>query len=186
VANLSSIVVLAKFGRRRMLLTGDARGDKILEGLETAGALKAGGTMRVDLLKVAHHGSANNLDDDFFERIRARHYVFSGNGEHGNPERAAMEMLCRARGNEPFEIHLTYPLSEIDVMRKADWQKEQAKERRRKAQGQSETAPRQNWSPAKHGLTAFFKKPRLAKGQKIHVVDPKKPHVIDLLDPLGY
>lgn len=186
VANLSSIVVLAKFGRRRMLLTGDARGDKILEGLETVGALKAGGTMRVDLLKVAHHGSANNLDDDFFERIRARHYVFSGNGEHGNPERAAMEMLFRARGDEPFEIHLTYPLSEIDVKRKADWQKEQAKERRRKAQGQSETAPRQNWSPAKHGLTAFFKKPRLAKGQKIHVVDPKKPHVIDLLDPLGY
>ena len=51
------------------------------------GVLRTGGTMHVDLLKVPHHGSANNLDDDFFERITADHYVFSGDGEHGNPER---------------------------------------------------------------------------------------------------
>ena len=54
--------------------------------------------MHVDLLKVPHHGSANNLDDDFFERITADHYVFSGNGEHGNPERETLEMLFDARG----------------------------------------------------------------------------------------
>jgi hypothetical protein len=186
VANLSSIVVLARCGGRRMLLTGDARGDKILEGLEAVGALKPGRTMRVDLLKVPHHGSANNLDDDFFERIKARHYVFSGNGEHGNPERAAMEMLFRARGDEPFEIHFTYPLREIDVERKADWQRQQAIEKRRLAEGKTTKEPRKNWSPPKQGLTAFFKTTKLAKGQKIHVVGANKPHVIDLLDPLGY
>ena len=38
VPNLSSIVVLAKAGGKTILLTGDARGDKILEGLEQAGA----------------------------------------------------------------------------------------------------------------------------------------------------
>lgn len=37
VANLSSVVVLAAVGKKRMLLTGDARGDKILEGLELVG-----------------------------------------------------------------------------------------------------------------------------------------------------
>ena len=36
VPNLSSIVVLAKVGGKTILLTGDARGDKILEGLELA------------------------------------------------------------------------------------------------------------------------------------------------------
>jgi hypothetical protein len=87
VPNLSSVVVLAEAGDKRMLLTGDARGDKILKGLELVGVLRTGGTMHVDLLKVPHHGSANNLDDDFFERITADHYVFSGDGEHGNPER---------------------------------------------------------------------------------------------------
>jgi len=41
VSNLSSIVALAKAADKRMLLTGDARGDKILQGLQQAGLLGA-------------------------------------------------------------------------------------------------------------------------------------------------
>ena len=86
--------------------------------------------MHVDVLKVPHHGSANNLEHDFFERITADHYVFSGNGEHGNPERESLEMLFDARGRRRRStLHLTYPIDEIDVGRKKDWEKEQAKER---------------------------------------------------------
>jgi hypothetical protein len=55
--------------------------------------------------------------------------VFSGNGEHGNPEREALEMLFAARKNDPFQVHLTYPVEEIDVAREADWKKEQTKEK---------------------------------------------------------
>ena len=111
--------------------------------------------------------------------------MFSGNGEHGNPERETLEMLFDARGDEPFEIHLTYPIDEIDVARKKDWKKEQGKEKKRKAAG-SKKPVRPNWSPAANSLAAFFKKTPLAKGQKISVVDEKTPHVIDLLDPLGF
>lgn len=185
VPNLSSIVVLAELEDKRMLLTGDARGDKILQGLELTGVLKSGGTLHVDMLKVPHHGSSNNIDADFFERITADHYVFSGDGEHGNPERESMEMLFKARGTEPLQIHLTYPLKEIDTAREADWKKEQAKEKKRKSEG-SKKKVRENWSAAKHSLTGFFAKAKLAEGQKIHVVDEKNPHVIDLLDPLGF
>jgi hypothetical protein len=185
VPNLSSIVVLAKSGTKRMLLTGDARGDKILKGLELAGALKREKTMHVDVMKVPHHGSNNNLDDDFFERVTADHYVFSGDGEHGNPERESFEMLVDARGTDPFELHLTYPLAEIDAARKAEWQKMQAREKARKAKG-GKKQPRENWSAARHGLVSFFKAGRLGSGQRLRIVDAKKPHVIDLLDPLGY
>src|SRR5579864_2397842 len=76
-----------------MLLTGDARGDRILQGLELAGVLEAEGTRSIDILKVPHHGSDNNMTQGFFERLPARHYVFSGNGEHGNPERETLKML---------------------------------------------------------------------------------------------
>ena len=57
------------------------------KGLQFVGLFEPGESSKihVDLLKVPHHGSANNLDEDFFERITADHYVFSGNGEHGNP-----------------------------------------------------------------------------------------------------
>lgn len=185
VTNLSSIVVLARYGAKTMLLTGDARGDKILEGLESAGVLNKGGSMHVDVLKVPHHGSSNNLEPDFFGRIKADHLVFSGDGEHGNPERETMAMLFGARGGEPFEIHLTYPLDEIDTARKADWEKEQAKEKKRQAKG-SKKPVREDWSDAKHSLAAFFAGQKLADGQKITISDDKAPHLIDLLDPLGY
>jgi hypothetical protein len=185
VPNLSSIVVLAQAGGKKILLTGDARGDKILEGLELTGAMPAGGTLHVDILKVPHHGSSNNLDNDFFERIRADHYVMSGDGEHGNPERETMEMLFRARGGDPFELHLTYPVTKIDEGRKADWEKEQGKERARRERGSTKPL-REDWSPAKHSLSAFFDGHPLAAGQKIRIVEDGQPHVIDLLDPLGY
>jgi hypothetical protein len=185
VPNLSSIVVLGRAGGKTMLLTGDARGDKILKGLEAAGAMAKGGKLHVDVLKVPHHGSSNNLADDFFQRITAAHYVFSGDGEHGNPERESMEMLFKARGKNPLRIHLTYPIAEIDAGRKADWKKEQDKEKKKKADG-GKGSVRENWSPAKHGLAAFFETVKLAAGQKIDIVDAKKPHVIDLLEPLGF
>jgi len=183
VPNLSSVVVLAEASAKRMLLTGDARGDKILEGLELVGLLDPGGTMDIDVLKVPHHGSDNNLDDDFFERIIAKHYVFSGNGEHGNPERASLEMLFNARGNEPFVVHLTYPIDEIDVERKKNWEKEQAKEKTKKLTKPTAKV-RPNWSAKKHGLVTFFAETQLATGQEVKIVDESEPHVIDLLDPL--
>jgi hypothetical protein len=36
------------------------------------------------------------LDKDFFERITADHYAFSGDAEHDNPEREALRMLLNA------------------------------------------------------------------------------------------
>jgi hypothetical protein len=186
VPNLSSIVVLAKAGGKTMLLTGDARGDKILEGLEQIGLIDQGGTLHVDVLKVPHHGSANNVAPTFFRRITADHYVFSGDGEHGNPEREALEMLLKARGNDAYAIHITYPLAEIDVEREKDWKKEQKKEIARKQSGKSTKKPREDWSAAKHSLVALFKKHPLTGGQKLHIVQEDAPHVIDLLDPLGF
>ena len=185
VPNLSSLVVLARSGGKSILLTGDARGDKILEGLETIGAVEPGKTMHVDVLKVPHHGSSNNLTRNFFERISADHYVFSGDGEHGNPEREAFEMLFKARGTARFAIHLTYEIDHIDGLRKADWEKEQNKEKNRKAAG-GKKEPRADWSPAKQSLGAFFTPARLAAGQQLRIVGKSAPHVIDLLDPLGF
>jgi len=183
VPNLSSLVLLAEVDGKRMLLTGDARGDNILKGLEAAGLMTPGGKIEIDLLKVPHHGSSNNLDDDFFQRIIAKHYVFSGDGEHGNPERETMEMLFKARGNDQYTIHLTYPIDEIDKGRQEDWTKEQNKQKKRKAKNR-EQAVRPDWSKQDNSLRAFFD----AHGElekKVKIVDEKKPHIIDLLDPLA-
>lgn len=106
--NLASICVLAEMKGRSMLLTGDARGDFVLETLEKANRLLKTKPMHVDLMKVPHHGSDRNVEDVFFERITADHYVISGDGEHGNPEPEALRMIGRARGTAKYTIHFTF------------------------------------------------------------------------------
>jgi hypothetical protein len=180
VPNLSSLVLLAECDGKTMLLTGDARGDKILQGLELVGLMDEGGTLEVDVLKVPHHGSANNLADDFFERVIAKHYVFSGDGEHGNPEREALEMLLNARGDEDYVIHLTYPVKELDAGRKADWAKEQNKQKK-KLEKNPKTKVRKDWSHKEHSLQALFDAHPHVAG-KLSIVEEGEPHLINLLE----
>ncbi len=176
VANLSSIVVLAEFKKKRILLTGDARGDKILEGMEMVGLLKKGGKMHVDVLKVPHHGSQHTMETVFFDRVTADHYVFSGNGEHGNPDRETLEMLFEARGPQGYTMHLTYPIAEIDEARKKGW-KHQAGEGKHRSE---------KWSDKKHSLGSLLKQHGLEEDKDYKIVPKTGHHVIDLLDPLGF
>lgn len=106
VANLSSIVVLAEAEGKTMLLTGDARGDDVMEGLTEANLL-TDGKLHVDLLKMPHHGSSNNMTEKFLRDITADHYVFSADGEHDNPDAETVEMLCKARGNAAYTVYFT-------------------------------------------------------------------------------
>src|SRR5215207_5182671 len=177
--NLASIVVLAEVDGKTMLLTGDARGDKILKGLELVGLVPEGGSIGVDVLKCPHHGSSRNVELDFFQRIIADHYVFSGNGVFGNPERATLELLAGARGDDDYTIHLTYPVDEVDVARKADWESLRANELEKRRTNPAQNV-RPKWSQAKHSLAAFLAdNPDV--NDRVVIVEEGIPHTIDLL-----
>ena len=125
VLNLASIVLVVARGRKRVLLTGDARGDHILERLRDAGVLTRA-TAHFDALKVPHHGSDRNVTVDFFRRLPADHYIVSGNGRHGNPETETLRMIAEARGAAPYTVHFTYRDGEHDLGRRIRaWQAEQ-------------------------------------------------------------
>lgn len=106
VFNLSSIVVLAEAGKKKMLLTGDARGDDVLKALKSSGLLK-NKPLHVDLLKLPHHGSDRNVETEFFRQVTADHYVVSADGRHGNPEVSTLQMISEARGKDKFTVYLT-------------------------------------------------------------------------------
>lgn len=152
VTNLSSIVMEVSSGAHKALLTGDARGDFILEGLKASGLLKGDEPYVVDILKVPHHGSDRNMKSKFFECVHATHYVFSGNGQHGNPERQTLQMLFDARrkhptlGKRPFKVWLTYSVEEIDAAREAEWEKERKKHQKLRP-----------WDAAKDSLAHLFR-----------------------------
>jgi hypothetical protein len=112
IPNLSSTVLLVEHRGRRALLTGDARGDRILAGLQACGLIGLGALMHVDLLKLPHHGSPNNVTPEFFERIHADHYVISADGvAHHHPDEQTLAWLVQSRQpDEIFTIHLTNPI----------------------------------------------------------------------------
>jgi len=108
VPNLSSIVLLAECGGKTILLTGDARSDHTLSGLEQAGLL-TGGKLHVDVLKVAHHGSNRNVTRTFFKNITADTYVISANGRDGNPDHDTMKWIVETAhaAGRPIQLVVT-------------------------------------------------------------------------------
>jgi len=105
IPNLSSIVVLVEVGGRKLLLTGDAHGDDVVEGWKEVGL----GTKPValDLVKMPHHGSIRNVTEAFVDFFAADHYVFSADGKHDNPDAAAVEAVVAAHGKRPITLHFT-------------------------------------------------------------------------------
>jgi hypothetical protein len=105
--NLASIVAMFEIYGRTMLFTGDARGDDIIEGLEEGGYLSAGRPARLDLLKLPHWGSTNNLTAGFFTRVVAEHYVIAGNSRFRLPAPDILDMIAGSRGDDEFHVHVS-------------------------------------------------------------------------------
>jgi beta-lactamase superfamily II metal-dependent hydrolase len=94
-ANASSIAFLAEDDDGdRVLLAADATAEMLVASLRR---LAAGGRYRVDLCKVAHHGSRHNTNRELLFLLDCRHWLLSTSGRrHGHPHREAMaRILCR-------------------------------------------------------------------------------------------
>jgi hypothetical protein len=111
IPNLSSIVLLVRQGGRSALLTGDARGDRVLAGLRASSLLDPE-PVHVRLLKLPHHGSERNVTPDFFQSITADHYVVSADGiKHHHPHEDTLRSLVESRAvRDEYVVHLTNPV----------------------------------------------------------------------------
>jgi competence protein ComEC len=92
-ANDASIVLLGEFEGHRFLLTGDAEDD-------VDPVLVARGLPRVDMLKVAHHGSRTASSDEFLAAVEPGAAVVSvGAGNtYGHPAAATIARLAAHSG----------------------------------------------------------------------------------------
>jgi hypothetical protein len=104
--NLSSIVLLVRTRGRSVLLTGDARGDRIVEGLRERGLLDGQGRIHVDVLKVPHHGSSRNNTPAFFRAVTADTYAISADGRYGNPDDDCLRDIVEAAHVDGRRIEL--------------------------------------------------------------------------------
>jgi hypothetical protein len=95
--NLASIMFLVEDGKHTVLMTGDGHSEDIMKGLEAINKLDRTKGRHVDVLKVQHHGSENNLDEEFCRTVTADHYVFCGNGAHHNPDLNVIKAIIDSR-----------------------------------------------------------------------------------------
>ena len=105
VPNLSSIVVLVKIGKHKLLLTGDAHGDDVVKAWKALGL--GNQPVTIDVLKLPHHGSIRNVTKALLEFFVAEHYVFSADGKHDNPDAPTIEAVVKMHGKRNIVLHFT-------------------------------------------------------------------------------
>src|SRR5262249_55267727 len=106
VTNLSSISMLVEIRDRRILLTGDARGDDVVDGWKAAGR-DPNKPFPINILKMPHHGSDRNLTEGFLKLFPADHYVISADGKYGNPNLKTLTEMAETLGNRMYTVHFT-------------------------------------------------------------------------------
>jgi len=115
VPNLASIMFLVQIKNRKILFTGDAIGQDIIEILSKNKMLDKQGKFHVDVLKVPHHGSDRNTSKEFFDTINADYYIISANGRDENPSLNTLKWMiesCKI-DNAPRKIVFTNMTSNL-------------------------------------------------------------------------
>jgi competence protein ComEC len=97
--NLASVVLAARYGRVRFLLTGDAEEAEerwLVERAARDAALAE--WLRADVLKVAHHGSATSSSAAFLAAVRPRVALVSvgAGNDYGHPSPDVLARLVGA------------------------------------------------------------------------------------------
>jgi beta-lactamase superfamily II metal-dependent hydrolase len=106
-ANGSSIAFLFEFEGVRLLFTGDGDDDRIVRSLRPP-AEAEGGRLRLDALKVAHHGSAANTSQALLDLIDCPLYLISTDGSrHAHPDPVAMSRIL-VHGGASKQIAFNY------------------------------------------------------------------------------
>lgn len=97
--NGGSIALLLEWGDKNFLLLSDAHPSIIVESLNE---LNGGEKVKIDAVKVSHHGSCKNTSDELLNLIECEKFIISANANrtHYHPDK---EALCRILMNNGLE-----------------------------------------------------------------------------------
>ncbi len=105
-ANGSSIAFLATYEGKTVLFGADAHPDILVRNLARVDpSLLAGG---IAALKMSHHGSKGNTNDELVRMLSATHYLVSTNGSiFGHPDDQAIARVLTL-GPKGMQLHFNY------------------------------------------------------------------------------
>lgn len=126
--NATSIAFLAECAGKRVLLTGDAHSDVLAAAIQPLAAAE-GGRLRVDVMKVGHHGSKANTSKKLLQLLDCTRFAFSTNGDrHSHPDAETIARILVNDPDRPKTLYFNYsePMTEQWDSRhlKAKWKYE--------------------------------------------------------------
>jgi hypothetical protein len=105
-ANGASIAMLAEVEGKTLLLTGDAHGGVLADGLRRLAGSRGVSRVRVDAFKLPHHGSKHNLSPEVLGLVDCRRFLFSTNGDvYHHPDPVAVSRVLAATDGPVFEFN---------------------------------------------------------------------------------
>ena len=120
LANMASIAFIIECDGLRALMLGDSYPDVIEKELRKKYSEEA--PLRVDVVKVAHHGSRNNISNSLLDIIDCQDYIISTNGGIGNtrhPDREALaNILCHSRRDKSKTTRLFFNYEIEDIQKR--------------------------------------------------------------------
>lgn len=91
LANGVSLAMLLEYNSKSILLLGDAK-DSIVIGALKEKEYSVSKKLKVDYIKLSHHGSKYHTSNNFLDLIDCQHFLISANGTNGHPN---IETLAR-------------------------------------------------------------------------------------------
>jgi hypothetical protein len=119
-ANGSSIAFILEYKGVKVLLSGDAHEDLLVESLKKLGAT-ADNPMKLNAFKVPHHGSKYNISNELLALMDCDEYLISTNGNYfDHPEDVAMARLVK-HGTDDAGINFNYKTEYNEIWDNANW-----------------------------------------------------------------
>lgn len=111
VWNGGSLAFLLEVHGKRVLFLGDSHPSTVASALQGPPfSCSRENPLRVDLVKISHHGSAGNTSPELLELIDCRDFVFCTNGvnAHGFPHKQCLARILDSRKSKPGGARLLF------------------------------------------------------------------------------
>jgi beta-lactamase superfamily II metal-dependent hydrolase len=107
IHNGSSIAFVVENQDKKLLFLGDAHPQTIIDSLTSLG-YSTQSPLKVDFVKISHHGSKANTCNEFLKLIQSENFLISSNGsQHNLPDKQCLARIINSR--EKVNLYFNYP-----------------------------------------------------------------------------
>ncbi len=105
--NGSSVALLLEWETKKFLLLSDAHPSVIVESLNK---INEGKKIKIDALKVSHHGSRKNTNDELLNLLECENFIISSNANksHYHPDKEALCRILKNNGLDKTKFYFNY------------------------------------------------------------------------------